>query len=55
MPVSDDTSQPSVAIVDYGLGNLFSVKHACDSVGIEATITSSPTFLVCPPSRPMMP
>ena len=43
MPVSDDTSQPSVAIVDYGLGNLFSVKHACDSVGIEATITSSPT------------
>jgi len=43
MPVSDDTPQPAVAIVDYGLGNLFSVKHACESAGIEATITSSPT------------
>jgi glutamine amidotransferase len=30
---------PEVAIVDYGLGNLFSVKHACEFVGIDATIT----------------
>lgn len=31
----------SAAIVDYGLGNLFSVKHACQHAGIEAAITSS--------------
>lgn len=30
-----------VAIVDYGLGNLYSVKQACASVGLQATITSS--------------
>jgi len=29
-----------VIIVDYNLGNLFSVKQACDSVGIAATISS---------------
>lgn len=31
-----------VAIVDYGMGNLFSVKHACEYVGMEANITSLP-------------
>lgn len=31
-----------VAIVDYGMGNLFSVRRACESVGIPAAITSSP-------------
>lgn len=41
MPEPDSVSRP-VAIVDYGLGNLFSVKHACECTGIEATITSSP-------------
>jgi glutamine amidotransferase len=30
------------AIVDYGLGNLFSIKHACGHVGVEAVITASP-------------
>jgi glutamine amidotransferase len=30
-----------VAIVDYGLGNLYSVKHACAHVGLDAKITSS--------------
>lgn len=30
-----------VAIVDYGLGNLFSVNHACEYAGMQATITSS--------------
>ncbi|MGA7678081.1 MAG: imidazole glycerol phosphate synthase subunit HisH [Dehalococcoidia bacterium] len=29
------------AITDYGLGNLFSVKHACEHAGMEAIITSS--------------
>jgi len=31
---------PKVAIVDYMLGNLFSVKQACTHVGLEAIITS---------------
>ncbi len=30
-----------VAIVDYGMGNLFSVRHACEHVGLQATTTSS--------------
>lgn len=35
-----ESNKPNVAIVDYGVGNLFSVKHACNSVGIQASITS---------------
>ena len=35
-----DRSECRVAIVDYGMGNLFSVKHACDQVGLPAEITS---------------
>jgi len=31
-----------VAIVDYDLGNLFSVKQACKKSGLEAVITSCP-------------
>jgi len=31
----------SIAIVDYGLGNLFSIKNACEFSGLAATITSS--------------
>jgi glutamine amidotransferase len=34
-------SDPRVAIVDFGLGNLYSVHHACRKVGLEAVITSS--------------
>lgn len=30
-----------VAIVDYNMGNLYSVKHACAHVGLHAEITSS--------------
>ena len=33
---------PSVAIVNYGLGNLFSVRQACAHAGMEPAITSSP-------------
>jgi imidazole glycerol-phosphate synthase subunit HisH len=29
------------AIVDYGMGNLFSVKHACRAAGLETFVTSS--------------
>ncbi|MBI4354225.1 MAG: imidazole glycerol phosphate synthase subunit HisH [Candidatus Omnitrophica bacterium] len=35
-----------VAIVDYGMGNLFSVKHACEAVGLSAAITSSSEQIV---------
>ena len=31
-----------VAIVDYGMGNLFSVQRACEQVGLQAAITASP-------------
>lgn len=34
-------SGAAIAIVDYGLGNLYSVKHACHHVGVAAEITSS--------------
>lgn len=34
-------SSPKVAIVDYALGNLYSIKNACDYVGLESTITSA--------------
>jgi glutamine amidotransferase len=29
----------SVAIIDYGMGNLFSVKHACEQVGLTSIVT----------------
>ena len=35
------SSLPRVAIVDYGMGNLFSVMHACEQAEMSATITSS--------------
>jgi len=31
---------PRVAIVDYGMGNLFSVRHACEQAGLDAAITT---------------
>lgn len=33
-------SKPYVAIVDHGMGNLFSVQQACNFVGLNAVITS---------------
>lgn len=30
----------NVAIVDYNLGNLFSIKHACTRAGLDSVITS---------------
>jgi len=33
-------SNKKVIIIDYQLGNLFSVKQACDTVGINAKISS---------------
>lgn len=34
--------KPNIAIIDYKLSNLFSVQHACEFVGLNAKITSSP-------------
>jgi len=34
-----DASRP-IAIVDYGVGNLFSVRQACTAVGLQAIVTS---------------
>lgn len=31
---------PKIAIVDYGMGNLYSVKRVCEYVGLNAEITS---------------
>jgi imidazole glycerol-phosphate synthase subunit HisH len=40
---ADGTSD--VAIVDYGLGNLYSVQHACTHVGLRSRITSDPAVV----------
>lgn len=37
-----NSKTPSVAIVDYGMGNLFSVQAACAAAGLDATITAAP-------------
>ena len=41
-----NTLRPKVAIADYGIGNLFSVRHACEQVGLEASITTSSKEIV---------
>jgi len=33
------SESPTIAVVDYGMGNLFSVKRACEHVGLRAEIT----------------
>ena len=33
--------QPKVAIVDYGMGNLFSVRQACEHARLDVNITSA--------------
>lgn len=35
-----ENSNKNVVIIDYQLGNLFSVKQACDTIGINAKISS---------------
>lgn len=36
-----ENSKKKVVIIDYQLGNLFSVKQACDTIGINAEISSN--------------
>ena len=38
-------SSPSVAIVDFGMGNLYSVRQACAHSGLDGRITSAPSDL----------
>jgi len=40
--MSGVVSRPRVAIVDYGMGNLYSVRQACEAAGLDATVTSDP-------------
>lgn len=40
------SDRPTVAIVDYGLGNLFSVKQACQHVGLDASIAATAAELL---------
>ena len=41
-----NTQAVHVAIVDYGMGNLFSVKQACVRAGLQVVIASSPQELI---------
>ena len=41
-----ESGKPTVAIVDFGMGNLFSVKNACEMVGLNAIITSEKSVLM---------
>ncbi len=34
-----------MAVIDYGLGNLFSIKHACEHVGMEAVVSNTPDVI----------
>jgi|ETNmetMinimDraft_13_1059891.scaffolds.fasta_scaffold20300_2 glutamine amidotransferase len=34
-----ESGKPEVAIIDYGMGNLFSIKRACESVGLKVCTT----------------
>jgi imidazole glycerol-phosphate synthase subunit HisH len=36
----------TVAIIDYGMGNLYSVQRACEHLGVEAAITGSADVLL---------
>lgn len=40
-----DLARPLVAIVDYGVGNLFSVARACETAGMKAVTTSDPEMI----------
>ena len=45
-PPVRDQAAPVVAIVDFGMGNLFSVKQACEQAGLTVVITRSPAEVI---------
>lgn len=36
----EEIKEPMVAIIDYGMGNLFSIKQACEYVGLKTAVVS---------------
>jgi len=36
-----------IAIIDYGVGNLFSLKSSLKQLGLEAVVTAKPTGSSC--------
>lgn len=45
-----NSRQQKIAIIDYGMGNLFSVKLACEQIGLRAFITNQKSDLVEAPA-----
>lgn len=45
-PTDNASTQAKIVIVDYQLNNLFSVKHACQHVGINAEISTDKNDIV---------
>ncbi|CAN5667690.1 imidazole glycerol phosphate synthase subunit HisH [soil metagenome] len=41
-----ENNLPKVAIIDYEMGNMFSVEHACRNVGLDPVITSDPKTIL---------
>ncbi len=39
------SNKGKVALIDYDMGNLFSVKQACERVGLEAVVASDPAII----------
>lgn len=39
-------NKKKIAIIDYDAGNLYSVQHACNFVGLDAEITSNPNKIL---------
>lgn len=44
--MADQARTPAVAIVDYGMGNLYSVARSCEVAGMTPSLTASPAGLV---------
>lgn len=40
------TASPTIAVVDYGAGNLRSVVHAVEHVGLPAVVTADPAMIL---------
>lgn len=41
-----EAKRPRVAIVDYGVGNLFSVQSACEAVDLDASLETEPSAIL---------
>lgn len=44
--MSEGAPLSRIAIIDYEMGNLFSVRHACASAGMDPVITSDPSEIL---------